>query len=222
MYTLIIRKVKRRKTIANIKTPSMELSSSIKMDLGTTTDNSDASQSNSGNTECLKTTSAEDVIPNEPSRKQLRRRITVMMGLMTAASIASLLPYFLIQLIAEYKRYEYPMWLSLLNHTYVLNSTVNPFILGFCNTDFRSYVISLLCFRCKKRLQIIKETTISIVQHNIYYFFMSVCVSLFLSVTRSSTLLDLNLHIGQAHDDCIARAEMLLVTSKHLPPLHTT
>ncbi|KAH3780236.1 hypothetical protein DPMN_158046 [Dreissena polymorpha] len=67
------------------------------MDLGTSTDNSDASQSNSGNTECLKTISAEDVNPNVPSRKQLRRRITVMMGLITAASIASLLPYFLIQ-----------------------------------------------------------------------------------------------------------------------------
>ncbi|KAH3779926.1 hypothetical protein DPMN_157735 [Dreissena polymorpha] len=147
--------MKRSKPFANIKKPTTELSSSNKTDLGATTGTSDASQSFSGNSECLKNKSVEDIIPNVPSRndnrnKQLRRRITVMVGLMAAASIASLLPYFLIQLIAKYKRYEYPMWLSLLNHTYVLNSAVNPFILGFCNTDFRLFVKNLLFVRCKK------------------------------------------------------------------------
>ncbi|KAH3850205.1 hypothetical protein DPMN_092612 [Dreissena polymorpha] len=148
-------KNEKKQIICQCEETNTELSSSNKTDLGASTGTSDVSQSFSGNSECLKNKSVEDIIPNEPSRndnrtKQLRRRITVMVGLMAAASIASLLSYFLIQLIAKYKQYKYPMWLSFLNHTCVLNSAVDPFILGFCNTDFRLFVNNLLFVRCKK------------------------------------------------------------------------
>ncbi|KAH3725496.1 hypothetical protein DPMN_051340 [Dreissena polymorpha] len=79
----------------------------------------------------------------------LGKRITLMVFLMALVSIVSLFPNTIIKM-SSLQRHEYPMWMTLLYHTYVLNSCVNPFIIGYCNTSFRKFVKSILCILCRK------------------------------------------------------------------------
>ncbi|KAH3779872.1 hypothetical protein DPMN_157680 [Dreissena polymorpha] len=87
--------------------------------------------------------------------RSLSQRITLMAFLMTIVSLLSIVPYFVIKYASytngiEYLN-EYPLWLKLLYHTYVLGSCLNPFIIGYCNTQFRDYVKGILCCICLKQ-----------------------------------------------------------------------
>ncbi|KAH3780142.1 hypothetical protein DPMN_157952 [Dreissena polymorpha] len=84
-------------------------------------------------------------ITNLTSRnRMLKRRITLMVFLMVMVSIISLFPNTIIKM-SSLQRHEYPMWMTLLYHTYVLNNCANAFIIGYCNSAFRAYVKSLMC-----------------------------------------------------------------------------
>ncbi|KAH3780131.1 hypothetical protein DPMN_157941 [Dreissena polymorpha] len=82
--------------------------------------------------------------------QRLRRRITLMVFVMVFVSMLSLCPNTIIKMASSLHRYEYPMWLALLYYTYVLNSCINPFIIGCCNASFRKFVKSILCILCRK------------------------------------------------------------------------
>ncbi|KAH3823314.1 hypothetical protein DPMN_125113 [Dreissena polymorpha] len=84
------------------------------------------------------------------NRQRLVQRITLMAFLMTVVSIGSLIPFCAIKFASPLKKYDYPLWMSFLYHTYVLSSCVNPFIIGFCNKKFRQYCKAILCHFCLK------------------------------------------------------------------------
>ncbi|KAH3780235.1 hypothetical protein DPMN_158045 [Dreissena polymorpha] len=84
------------------------------------------------------------------NRQRLVHRITLMAFLMTVVSIGSLIPFCVIKFASPLKKYDYPLWMNLLYHTYVLSSCVNPFIIGFCNKKFRQYCKAILCHFCLK------------------------------------------------------------------------
>ncbi|KAH3858799.1 hypothetical protein DPMN_101435 [Dreissena polymorpha] len=73
--------------------------------------------------------------------------ITLMIFLMAITSIVSMMPYCLINYVSRLKRYESPWWIILFSNTSAINSSVNPFIIGFCNSEFRIYVKNVL--RCR-------------------------------------------------------------------------
>ncbi|KAH3780225.1 hypothetical protein DPMN_158036 [Dreissena polymorpha] len=84
------------------------------------------------------------------NRQTLVQRITVQAFLMTLVSIGSVIPLSVIKLASPLKKYEYPLWMSFLYHTYLLRSCANPFIIGFCNRKFRQYCKEILCHFCFK------------------------------------------------------------------------
>ncbi|KAH3780228.1 hypothetical protein DPMN_158038 [Dreissena polymorpha] len=61
------------------------------------------------------------------NRQILAQRITLLAFLMTVVSIGSLIPFCVIKFASPLKKYEYPLWMSFLYHTYVLSSCANPF-----------------------------------------------------------------------------------------------
>ncbi|KAH3877877.1 hypothetical protein DPMN_001757 [Dreissena polymorpha] len=79
--------------------------------------------------------------------KDINRKITLMIVLMAVASFLAFTPYFVIIQTTSLKKYEYPWWMALLFHAYVIQSSVNPFIIGSCNSEFRAYVKNIL--RCR-------------------------------------------------------------------------
>ncbi|KAH3852305.1 hypothetical protein DPMN_094810 [Dreissena polymorpha] len=69
---------------------------------------------------------------------------------MNAASLVSFVPYFAISLSQTYDNTS-NAWVVFAKYSFVINSTLNPFIIGFFNTEFRRFIVdSILC--CRRRL----------------------------------------------------------------------
>ncbi|KAH3877874.1 hypothetical protein DPMN_001753 [Dreissena polymorpha] len=84
---------------------------------------------------------------NATPTRTSNRKITLMIVLMAVASFLAFTPYFVIRQTTSLKKYEYPLWMALLFHAYVIHSSVNPFIIGSCNSKFRAYVKNIR--RCR-------------------------------------------------------------------------
>lgn len=83
--------------------------------------------------------------------KKIERNITVMMIVMTTASILSYVPHFILDLLLKNSmsgtRYhqEFSAGLQIIWRSFILNSAINPYIMGLFNTKFRKFVKSIVC-----------------------------------------------------------------------------
>ncbi|KAH3807845.1 hypothetical protein DPMN_136192 [Dreissena polymorpha] len=91
----------------------------------------------------LKDIREETAVKQRPrnTKNDINRKITLMLILMALASFLAFTPYFVIRATTSLKKYEYPWWMALLFHAYVIQSNVNPFIIGSCNSEFRVYIL---------------------------------------------------------------------------------
>ncbi|KAH3794857.1 hypothetical protein DPMN_148395 [Dreissena polymorpha] len=95
------------------------------------------------------------VIRQETAVKQRKRnttndinfKLTLMVFLIAMTSFVSMMPYCLMTLVHTLKRYESPWWIQLISNTTAINSSLNPFIIGYCNSEFRVYVKNVI--RCR-------------------------------------------------------------------------
>ncbi|KAH3884534.1 hypothetical protein DPMN_008516 [Dreissena polymorpha] len=78
-------------------------------------------------------------------------RITIMIFVMNAASLLSFVPYFVMSLLHTYDHTS-SAWEVLAHRSYVINSTLNPFIIGFFNSEFRRFIVDRILF-CRRRLR---------------------------------------------------------------------
>ena len=82
------------------------------------------------------------------------RKINVMLGTVTLASILIFMPYFYVVMFIRPEvtpgKFTYKPFVQLAWRSFMLNSTINPYIIGLFNSQFRKFVINLMC-RCKLR-----------------------------------------------------------------------
>ena len=80
------------------------------------------------------------------------RKINVMLGTVTLASILIFMPYFYVVIFIRPEvtpgKFTYRPLVQLAWKSFMLNSTINPYIIGLFNSQFRKFVINLMC-RCK-------------------------------------------------------------------------
>jgi len=80
------------------------------------------------------------------------RKINVMLGTVTLASILIFMPYFYVVIFIRPEvtpgKFTYRPLVQLAWKSFLLNSTINPYIIGLFNSQFRKFVINLMC-RCK-------------------------------------------------------------------------
>ncbi|XP_052808286.1 uncharacterized protein LOC128237105 [Mya arenaria] len=76
--------------------------------------------------------------------RNTERRITLMMFVMTLASVLSFAPYYAILLGSMENQFEYNIWKRILIRSFLLNSSINPFVIGYFNSDLRKYFKSVV------------------------------------------------------------------------------
>ncbi|KAH3750715.1 hypothetical protein DPMN_185246 [Dreissena polymorpha] len=79
---------------------------------------------------------------------RIEQRITMMMFAITAASLLSFVPYFVISFLQTYDHTS-SAWEVLAHRSNVINSTLNPFIIGFFNSEFRRFIVARILF-CRR------------------------------------------------------------------------
>jgi hypothetical protein len=81
-------------------------------------------------------------------------RVTVMVAVVTLASVLCFVPYYLSMLLISSNMSGDGLILSvgnvLLRRTYMLNSAINPFIMAFYNEPFRRFIRQTITCKCKK------------------------------------------------------------------------
>lgn len=85
-------------------------------------------------------------------RSALEKRMSYMMAAITIGSLVSDIPYFIFVLyvkhFSETDGYEFTVWMQMLYRSFILNSAINPYIIGFFNTAFRQFVKKSICKCC--------------------------------------------------------------------------
>ena len=158
MYYLIARKVYKSKQ--NFLKHHINEHSNKALDLNTrTTTLDDSHKAENGTITSFQSNQIQALATPEDTRKDIRQetavkqrqrnttndincKITLMIFLMAIASTVSMMPYCVRVFVSGW-----PWWWELLNNAAAINSNVNPFIIGFCNSEFRVYVKSIL--RCR-------------------------------------------------------------------------
>ena len=105
----------------------------------------------------INATDSSDTATGASTRKSRRhdnceRKINVMLGTVTLASILIFMPYFYVVMFIRPEvtpgKFTYRPIVQLAWRSFMLNSAINPYIIGLFNSQFRRFVINLLC-RCK-------------------------------------------------------------------------
>lgn len=77
------------------------------------------------------------------------RKITLMLGMVTLASVLIFVPYFYVVIVIRPEitpgKFTYNAPVQLAWKSFLLNSTINPYIIGVFNSKFRKFVINLIC-----------------------------------------------------------------------------
>ena len=88
-------------------------------------------------------------------RNNQERKINIMLGTITLSSLLSFLPYFYVVILVKPQAspgaYTYSPLVQAGWRSFMLNSSINPYIIGFFNTNFRTFVINL--FPCIRKTQ---------------------------------------------------------------------
>ncbi|XP_052218446.1 5-hydroxytryptamine receptor 1D-like [Dreissena polymorpha] len=75
----------------------------------------------------------------------IERRLTQMACILTLASVLTFVPYFVVSIVAEFHK-ELPIWARIVYRSYALNSTMNPCLIGYYNSEFRAFIkTSITC-----------------------------------------------------------------------------
>ncbi|XP_052805915.1 uncharacterized protein LOC128235199 [Mya arenaria] len=77
----------------------------------------------------------------QPTRqdRNIERSITFTMLVMTLASVLTFVPYFIVEFAVHEEQYEHSVWMRILSRSYILNSSINPFIIWYFNPPLRDY-----------------------------------------------------------------------------------
>lgn len=79
------------------------------------------------------------------------RKVSIMMMAVTIGSIASFVPYFIVNLAikanSKTSEQEFNVGVQIALRSYMLNNAINPFLMGVFNREFKRFVKKLLC-RC--------------------------------------------------------------------------
>jgi amino acid transporter len=79
------------------------------------------------------------------------RKVSIMMMAVTIGSIASFVPYFIVNLTlkanSKTSEQEFNVGVQIALRSYMLNNAINPYLMGIFNREFRRFVKKLLC-RC--------------------------------------------------------------------------
>ncbi|KAH3737815.1 hypothetical protein DPMN_044410 [Dreissena polymorpha] len=158
MYYLIARKVNKSKQKFLKHHINEHLNKALDLNTRTTTLD-DSHKAENGTITSFQSNQIQALATPEDTRKDIRQetavkqrqrnttndincKITLMIFLMAIASTVSMMPYCVRVFVSGW-----PWWWELLNNAAAINSSVNPFIIGFCNSEFRVYVKSIL--RCR-------------------------------------------------------------------------
>ncbi|KAH3805683.1 5-hydroxytryptamine receptor 1B-like [Dreissena polymorpha] len=76
----------------------------------------------------------------------IERRLTQMAFILTLASVLSFIPYFVVSIIGTIHK-VLPMWALVLYRSYALNSTMNPYLIGYYNSEFREFIKKIITCR---------------------------------------------------------------------------
>ncbi|XP_052218526.1 octopressin receptor-like [Dreissena polymorpha] len=69
----------------------------------------------------------------------IERRLTKMAFILTLAFVLSFVPFFVVSIIGTIHT-QLPIWALVLYRSYALNSTMNPYLIGYYNSEFREFV----------------------------------------------------------------------------------
>ncbi|XP_052809552.1 5-hydroxytryptamine receptor 1A-beta-like [Mya arenaria] len=83
---------------------------------------------------------------------EVERRITKMLFVMTGSSLLCFVPYFVVSLSLEYD-HESSGWIYLAHRSFLLNSSLNPYVIGYFNSEFRRFVYDIFCRFCFKAVR---------------------------------------------------------------------
>ncbi|KAH3818328.1 hypothetical protein DPMN_119932 [Dreissena polymorpha] len=77
----------------------------------------------------------------------IERRLTQMAFILTLASVLRFVPYFVVSIIAKFHK-VLPIWAWVVYRSYASNSTMNPYLIGYYNTEFRAFIKKIItcCF----------------------------------------------------------------------------
>ncbi|KAH3805764.1 5-hydroxytryptamine receptor 1D-like [Dreissena polymorpha] len=157
LYTLIIRKVsavgkRRRLTLNNSAT--VDRQSTKVSDISST-----AEKQTPNETTVVVRNSPSTIRPNttyvsttDHWSSTIERRLTQMAFVLTLASVLSFVPYFVVSIIASIHK-VLPIWTRILYRSYALNSTVNPYLIGYYNSKFREFIKNIITCRFLQRLR---------------------------------------------------------------------
>ncbi|KAH3805760.1 hypothetical protein DPMN_134067 [Dreissena polymorpha] len=156
LYTLIIRKVssvgkRRRLTPNNVamddcqSTQVSEISSTTEKQIPNETN---VVERNTPKTICPNTY----VTTTDHWSSTIKRRLTQMAFVLTLASVLSFVPYFVVSIIAKLHK-VLPIWARIVYRSYALNSTMNPYLIGYYNSEFREFIKNIITCRFLQRLR---------------------------------------------------------------------
>ncbi|XP_052803750.1 uncharacterized protein LOC128233911 [Mya arenaria] len=108
-------------------------------------------------TETLRESASNDKQAEMPKTKYLKKRktktnrnrntekrITLMMFVMTLASVLSFGPYYAISLGNRENQFEFNIWKRIFIRSFLFNSSINPFVIGYFNQELRKYFKSVV------------------------------------------------------------------------------
>jgi len=93
--------------------------------------------------------------------RDIQLKITLMMFVITVASIISYGGYFYVRIFHNQYDNTLSPELKVLLRTICVNSTLNPYVLGFFSTDFRQFIYEILSFKWLRAKCFRKSTGIS-------------------------------------------------------------
>ncbi|KAH3795355.1 hypothetical protein DPMN_148905 [Dreissena polymorpha] len=82
----------------------------------------------------------QETTVKQRKRDDINLNITLMVFLMAITSFVRMMPHCVLALVSRLRRDENPWWIAMWAGAVAINSSVNPFIIGFCNSEFRVYV----------------------------------------------------------------------------------
>jgi len=103
------------------------------------------------NTTTINTSNADPRTRTQTTRRHdnCERKINVMLGTVTLASVLIVMPYFYVVMFIRPEvtpgKFTYRPFVQLAWRSFMLNSTINHYIIGLFNSQFRQNIINLMC-----------------------------------------------------------------------------
>ncbi|KAH3805676.1 hypothetical protein DPMN_133982 [Dreissena polymorpha] len=150
LYSLIIRKVsfvgKRRSTRVNIGTDESQSTEVSEMSLKAVKQSPDENTVVARNRPSKIRQNTINVRKSLHWSSTIERRLTQMACILTLASVLSFVPYFVVSIVAKFHK-GLPIWARIVYRSYALNSTMNPYLIGYYNSEFRAFIKNIITCR---------------------------------------------------------------------------